>query len=160
MFTEQLSVGQPPSWFGRRYEQDTLLLVGNNDVLSGVLLLFAGVGTLVDFAPFWALNRSFGTVDEDVFHLRKLLKQLLYGANLAFRELDLLAECFLEHRKIEMGCFTGTAGAFAGQTAEYIECWIGLDVKQDEKQFGPGIGQMAFDTATRFALTALTVETV
>ena len=59
-----------------------------------------------------------------------------------------------------MGCFTGTAGAFAVQTTEYIECWIGLDVKQDEEQFGPGVGQMALYAATGFTYPAGSSELV
>ena len=78
VLTKQFPIGKPfvmaSAWLGRRYQKDAFMLISYDNTLPRVGLLFAGVGTLVGLAPFRALNWSFSTVDEDIFHLRKLLK--------------------------------------------------------------------------------------
>jgi hypothetical protein len=99
IFTKEFPVGQPfvmtSAWFSRRYQQDALVLISYDDALPGVRFLLTGIGAFVGFGSLRTLDGPFSAVNEDIFDLRELLEQFLYGANLSFRELDLFAKGLL-----------------------------------------------------------------
>ena len=77
------------------YQENAFMLIGYDNTLSRVSLLFPRVGTLVVLSSLRTLDRPFGAINEDAFNPRELLKQLLHGTDLSFRELDLFAQGFL-----------------------------------------------------------------
>lgn len=126
--------------------------VGEDRVLDRVPFLLPRIVLPLFLLVFWPIPWTFGSVNDDLLHIRELLKKLFDRRDFPFREVVALAENGFQDRLEDLNPCAGSTFGDTEEEAGEFHRRIDFQVEQDEKQHPFGGGQRVRPTSPQGSL--------